>query len=53
MEVGCMTFGIKRRKKPKNTLEITVYKAGMTWWCGGVSDRHTSQRIYGRNISSS
>jgi len=31
MEVGCMTFGMKRRKKPKNTPEITVYKAGMMW----------------------
>ena len=31
MDVGCVTFGMKRRKKQKNTPEIMVYKAGMTW----------------------
>jgi len=30
MEVGSMTFGMKRRKKPKNMPKITIYKAGMT-----------------------
>jgi len=51
MEVGCVIFGMKRRKKPKNTPEIIVYKAGMTWWFGGISGCHTSWRIYSRNIS--
>ena len=41
MEVGCVTFGMKSRKKPKNTPEITVYKARITWRFGGVSERHT------------
>jgi len=52
MEVGYVTFGMKRRKKPKNTPEITVYKAGMMWRFKGILGCHTSQRIYGRNISS-
>jgi hypothetical protein len=52
MEVGFLIFGMKHRKKPKNTPEITVYKARMTWWFGGISSRSTSQRIYGCNISS-
>jgi hypothetical protein len=53
MKVGCVIFGMKRRKKPKHTLEITIYKqAGMTWQFGGILGRHTSRRIYGRNISS-
>jgi hypothetical protein len=53
MDVGCVTFGMKRRKKQKkNTLEITIYKAGMTWRFGGISGRYTSRRIYERNISS-
>jgi len=30
MEVGCVIFGIKLRKRQKNMLEITVDKAGMT-----------------------
>jgi hypothetical protein len=51
---GCRLrdFGIKREKKQKNMLEMMVYKAGMTWKFGGISGRRTSQRIYGRNISS-
>jgi len=52
MEVGCMIFGMKCRKKPKNMPEVTVYKAGMTWWFGGILEGHTSRRIYGCNISS-
>jgi hypothetical protein len=52
MKVGCVIFGMKRKKKPKNMLEITVYKAGMTWQFERISCRHTSRRIYGRYISS-
>ena len=52
MVVGCVTFSMKRIKKPKKTLEITVYKAWMTWWFKEISGRHTYRRIYGRNISS-
>jgi hypothetical protein len=52
MEVGFVTFGMKRRKKPKNMPKITIYKAGMTWRFGGISGRNTSRRIYERNISS-
>jgi hypothetical protein len=47
-----MIFGMKRRKKPKHSLEITVYKAGMTWLFGGISGHHISWMIYGRYISS-
>jgi len=51
---GCRLhdFGMKRRKKQKNTLEIRIYKAEKTWRFGGISGRHTSRRIYERNISS-
>jgi len=52
MVVDCVTFGMKCRKKPKKTLEITVYKAWMTWWFRGILGRHIYKRIYGRNISS-
>ena len=52
MKGGCVIFGMKRRKKPKNMLEITVYKAGMTWRFERISGRQTSRRIYGRYISS-
>jgi hypothetical protein len=50
MEVGCMIFGMNHEKKPKNTREITVSKARMTWQFGGISNRHTFQGIYGHNI---
>jgi len=40
------------QKRPKNTRKITVYKAGMTWRFGGISNCHTSRGIYGRNILS-
>ena len=52
MEVGYVIFCMNHKKKPKNTREITVYKAGMTWWFGGISNRHTSWWIYGHNIFS-
>jgi hypothetical protein len=45
-------FWYEAQKKAKNMLEITVYKAGMTWQFGGISGCHTSWMIYGRNISS-
>jgi len=51
MDVGCVIFGMKCRKKQKNMPKITVYKARMTWQFGGTLGCHTSQRIYGRNIS--
>jgi len=47
-----MIFGMNHKKKTKNTREITVYKVGMTWRFGGISNRHTSRDIYGRNIFS-
>jgi len=50
MEVGCMIFGMNHKTKPKNMREITIYKA--TWWFGGISNRHTSWGIFGRNILS-
>jgi len=53
MEVGCVIFGMKHKKgKKKKTREITVSKARMTWQFGGISNRYTSQQIYGRNILS-
>jgi len=53
MEVGCVIFGMKQKKKAKKkTREITVSKAGTTWRFGGISNRYTSQEIYGRNILS-
>jgi hypothetical protein len=52
MEVGCVIFDMKQKKRPKNTREITVSKAGMMWQFGGISNRHTSRRINGRNILS-
>jgi hypothetical protein len=52
MEVGCMIFGMKKKKRQKKKREITVSKAGMTWQFGGISNRYTSRQIYGRNILS-
>jgi hypothetical protein len=53
MEVGCVIFGMKQKKKAKKkTREITVSKAGTTWQFGGISNRYTSQEIYGHNILS-
>jgi hypothetical protein len=52
MEVGCVIFGMKHKKAKKNTREITVYKVGKMWRFGGISNRQTSQGIYGRNILS-
>lgn len=51
-QLGYVIFGMKRRKKPKNMLEITIYKAGMMWQFERISGCHTSRRIYGRYISS-
>jgi hypothetical protein len=53
MEVGCVIFGMKHKKRQKKkTREITVSKAGTTWRFGGISNRYTSRQIYGRNILS-
>ena len=52
MKVGCVIFGMTHKKKPKNMQEITVYKAEMTWWFGGISNHHKSRGIYGHNILS-
>ena len=52
MDVGCVTFDMKRRKKKKNMPEITIYKAGMMWQFRGILGRHTSLSIYGHIISS-
>jgi hypothetical protein len=50
--VGCVTFGMRCKKKLKNMPEMTLYQAEMTWWFGRIPGRHTSRRIYGRNIFS-
>jgi len=52
MEVGCVIFGMKHKKRHKKTWEITVSKAGTTWRFGGISNRYTSRQIYGCNILS-
>jgi hypothetical protein len=39
----------KRQKKPR---EIRVSKAGTMWRFGGISNRYTSRKIYGRTILS-
>jgi len=49
MEIGCVIFGIKNKKKPKQTREITVSKARTTWRVGGISNHYTSREIYGQN----
>jgi hypothetical protein len=49
MEVGCVIFGMKHKKRQKKTREITVFKAGTTWRFGGISNSYTSWEIYGRN----
>jgi hypothetical protein len=51
MEVGCMIFGMKHKRR-KKIQEIMVSKAGMTWQFGGISNRYTSWQIYGHNIFS-
>jgi len=50
MEVGCVIFGMKHKKRPKTMREITV--AVTTWRVGGISNRYTSREIYDRNILS-
>jgi hypothetical protein len=50
MKISCVIFDMNHKKKPKHTREITVYKAGMTWRFGGISNCHTSRGIYGHNI---
>jgi hypothetical protein len=52
MEVGCVIFGMNHKKGQKKPREIEVSKAGMTWRFGGISNRYTSQKIYGRAILS-
>jgi len=39
----------KSKKKPR---EIGVSKAGTMWRFGGISNRYTSRKIYGRAILS-
>jgi len=46
-----MIFGMTQ-KKPKNIREVTVYKAGMTWRFGEISNHNTSWEIYDHNILS-
>ena len=36
MDIGCVTFDMKHRKKQKTMLEIMFYQAGMTWWFIGI-----------------
>jgi len=45
-------FGMKHKKKQKKPREIGVSKAGTTWRFGGISNRYTSRKIYGRTILS-
>jgi hypothetical protein len=52
MEVGCVIFGMKHKKRPKKTREIEVSKAETTWQFGGISNRYTSRKIFGHNILS-
>jgi hypothetical protein len=52
MEVGCVIFDMKHKKKPTKKRELTVSKAGTTWRVEGISNRYTSQDIYGCNILS-
>jgi hypothetical protein len=52
MEVGCVIFGMKHKKDKKQMREIKVFKAGTTWRSRGISNRYTSQKIFGRNILS-
>jgi hypothetical protein len=42
-------FLYEAQKKPR---EIGVSKAGTMWQFGGISNRYTSQKIYGRAILS-
>jgi len=52
MEVGCVIFGMKHKKRQKKPREIRVSKAGMTWRFEGILNRYTSRQIYGRTILS-
>jgi len=52
MEVGCVIFGMKHKKRPKKTREMEVSKAETTWQFGGISNRYTSRKIFGHNILS-
>jgi len=52
MEVGCMIFGMKHKKRLKKTREITVSKAGTTWRFGEISNRYTFWEIYSHNLLS-
>jgi len=42
MEVGCVTFGMKPKKRQKDMRGITVLKDGMRWQFDGNSNRHSS-----------
>jgi hypothetical protein len=45
-------FWYGAQKKAKKPREIGVSKAGTTWQFGGISNRYTSGKIYGRAILS-
>jgi hypothetical protein len=45
-------FWYEAQKRQKKMREITVSKAGTTWWFGGISNRYTSRQIYGHSILS-
>jgi len=45
-------FWYESQKRQKKLREIRVSKAGMTWQFGGISNRYTSRKIYGRTILS-
>jgi hypothetical protein len=48
--IDCMIFGTRCKWNLKNMPEKVLYQARMTWQFGRISVRHTSQKIYGRNI---
>jgi hypothetical protein len=50
--IRCMIFDMRRKRNLKNMLEKMLYQTRMMWWFGRISGRHTSRRIYGRNIFS-
>jgi hypothetical protein len=50
--IRCMIFGMRCKRNLENMLEKMLYHARMTWWFGKILGRHTSERIYGRNIFS-
>ena len=47
-----MRLSAQQKRQKKKPREIIFSKAGTTWRFGGISNRYTSQQIYGRNILS-